>query len=219
MNRFNRSLLSMLLGLMLTGAIDAHEGHRDHAQTGPDAMPSGPAGDSVVSFADVPLLDQHGRTLRLEQDLVADRIVVMNFIYTSCTTVCPLVSAVMGQLQQQLGERLGTEVQLISISIDPQTDTPERLLDFSRHFQRGPGWAWLTGSPAAVTDTLKALGTWNADYANHPPMILVGSGASDRWSRYYGFTDAEVLLARVDELSRRAAQQHVQLDHVQGVQP
>ena len=60
----------------------------------------------------------------------------MSFIYTSCTTVCPLVSSIMGKLQQQLGERVGTEVQLVSISIDPQTDTPERLLDYSATFNR-----------------------------------------------------------------------------------
>ena len=222
MNTLSRTILASLLGLILSGgayAHDNHDNHDEHAGHTLDAMPVGHAGDSTISFADVPLIDQHGRTVQLEQDLVADRIVVMSFIYTSCTTVCPLVSSIMGKLQQQLGERVGTEVQLVSISIDPQTDTPERLLDYSRHFQQGPGWSWLTGSPAAVTDMLKALGTWNADFANHPPMILVGTGDSRQWSRYYGFTDPEVLLARVDELAH-GPEHHAHMDHhAQGVRP
>lgn len=77
-----------------------------------------------MAFADVPLLDQDGRELRLKDDLVGDRIVVMGFVYTSCTTVCPVISAILQKLQKQLGERAGGDVQLISLSIDPLRDTP-----------------------------------------------------------------------------------------------
>ncbi|MFC5697077.1 SCO family protein [Pseudomonas sp. GCM10022186] len=159
-----------------------------------------------VAFADVPLLDQDGRALRLKDDLVGERIVVMGFVYTSCTTVCPVVSAIMQKLQKQLGDRAGREVQLISLSIDPLRDTPERLREFAGRYQAGPGWSWLTGSSEAVADTLKGLGTWTANYQDHPPLIMVGDGRSQQWTRFYGFTDPAVLLARVDELS--AAREH-----------
>src|SRR5690606_12999227 len=119
----------------------------------------------------------------------------------------------------QLGDRVGTDVQLISISIDPQTDTPERLLEYSGFFQGGPGWRWLTGSPEAVTETLRALGSWSADYSNHPPLILVGSGDSRQWSRYYGFTDPEELVAKVEELSHARAGSMSHADHLLGAHP
>lgn len=198
MNTLHRNIFTGVLGLALVAGALAHDDHSQHAE---QSTTSSQGEDSVVSFINTPLTDQHGQSVQLEEDLVNDRIVVMSFIYTSCTTVCPLVSSIMGKVQQELGERVGAEVQLISITVDPQTDTPERLLDYSRHFQNGPGWSWLTGTPQEITDTLKALGTWNVDYINHPPLIMVGSGDSRDWSRYYGFTDPQVLLAKVDELA------------------
>lgn len=173
-------------------AADPHARHQGHAGAQPGAE---------VAFADVPLLDQDGRELRLRDDLVGDRIVVMGFVYTSCTTVCPVISAIMQKLQKQLGERAGREVQLISLSIDPQRDTPERLHEYAGRFQAGAGWRWLTGSNEAVSDTLKGLGTWTANYQDHPPLIMVGDGRSQQWTRFYGFTDPAVLMARVNELS------------------
>ncbi len=188
--------------------IMAEQAGNSHAQ---HLAQGGAAQGAQVAFADVPLLDQDGRALRLKDDLVADRIVVMGFVYTSCTTVCPVVSAIMQKLQKQLGDRAGREVQLISLSIDPLRDIPERLREFAGRYQSGPGWSWLTGSSEAVADTLKGLGTWTANYQDHPPLIMVGDGRSQQWTRFYGFTDPAVLLARVDELS--AAREHGGHDH------
>ncbi|AOE87552.1 electron transporter SenC [Pseudomonas sp. TCU-HL1] len=199
-----------LLGLGLTaGSATAHspEEHAAHmAQqaANPHAQHQAQGGvepGAEVAFADVPLLDQEGRELRLKDDLVGDRIVVMGFVYTSCTTVCPVVSAIMQKLQKQLGERAGTEVQLISLSIDPLRDTPERLREYAGRYEAGAGWRWVTGSSEAVADTLKGLGTWTANYQDHPPLIMVGDGRTQTWTRFYGFTDPAVLMARVNELS------------------
>ncbi|WP_446731617.1 SCO family protein [Pseudomonas sp. OTU5201] len=187
---------------MASQAADPHAGHQGHTSAQPGAE---------VTFADVPLLDQDGRELRLKDDLVGDRIVVMGFVYTRCTTVCPVISAIMQKLQNQLGERAGTEVQLISLSIDPLRDTPERLHEYAGRFGAGDGWRWLTGSNEAVSETLKGLGTWTANYEEHPPLIMVGDGRSQQWTRFYGFTDPAVLMARVEEL--RAARAHGGHDH------
>lgn len=196
MNRrlvLRRALAFGLLGLLLpTGAALAHGSHEHAAQAG---------ADSEVRFVEAALLDQHGQPVHLRDDLVSRRIVVMSFVYTSCTTVCPVISAIMDQVQQQLGERVGPEVQLISITLDPQRDTPQRLRDYAARFHPNPGWRWLTGSPRAVGETLKALGAWSADYENHPPLIMVGDGDSQRWTRFYGFTEPRLLLARVEALS------------------
>lgn len=189
--------LGLLVG-PLQAAPDPHAGHQVGHQAPQDAP---------VRFVDAMLIDQHERPVLL-QDEVADRIVVMGFIYTSCTTVCPVVSAIMQKVQERLGGRVGDDVRLISISIDPLRDTPARLRDQARTYQAGPGWIWLTGAVPAVTDTLKGLGTWSADLQNHQPVILVGDGRSGRWTRYYGFTDPAVLVARVAELSAARGHEH-----------
>lgn len=203
MNPMTSRLLPSLCALTLilsTGLAQAHsaEDHSQHAsQRTPPVAPQG----TEVKIVDVPLVDQNGRLVHLQQDLLSDRIVVMGFIYTSCTTVCPLVSSIMGKVHKQLGARAGREVQLVSISIDPQRDDPQRLLDYSRKFQDGPGWSWLTGTPRAIKATLKGLGSGDGDLKNHAPLILVGDGKSNHWMRFYGFTDPAVLLKEIDRLS------------------
>ncbi|MDE1164581.1 MAG: SCO family protein [Pseudomonas sp.] len=190
---------ALMIGLLALGAGPAQAHSADeHAGHGP-AKPRLEA--TRVTFADVPLTDQAGKPIRLEKDLLANKIVVMGFIYTRCTTVCPVVSSIMGKVQQQLGGRVGTEVQLVSISVDPLRDDPPRLAAYARQFQHGPGWSWLTGSSQSITATLKGLGSWSPNLLQHPPLILVGDGNSPHWTRYYGFTDPAVLVREVDELS------------------
>ncbi|MDR0279551.1 MAG: SCO family protein [Paucimonas sp.] len=204
----NRFLLT--LGLLAV-AITQAQAHSAGEHAGHD-MPAAAASaqETSVRFANVALTDQDGQEVHLERDLVSDRIVVMSFIYTSCTTVCPVVSSILGKVQKQLGERVGREVQLVSLSIDPQRDDARRLNDYARTFQNGPGWSWLTGTPSAVTETLKGLGSFSGDLGSHAPLILVGDGNSRHWTRYYGFTDPAVLIREVDRLG---AQRHAHAGH------
>jgi len=190
------------LGLLLASSLAlAHAGH-DHGGT-PEQPPAAHQEKASVRFADVALLDQDGMPVRLEKDLVGDHLVVMGFIYTSCTTVCPVVSSIMSKVQQQLGGRVGEEIRLVSISVDPQRDDSRRLAGYARAFQHGPGWSWLTGSPYAISETLKGLGSFSANLSEHPPLILVGDGRSGHWTRFYGFTDPNVLIGEVNRLSAR----------------
>jgi protein SCO1/2 len=199
MNRFaSAGLLTLCL---LSLGIQHANAHSADEHAGHTARASNTQEHAQVKFANVPLLDQNGKTVRLEQDLVQGKIVVMSFIYTSCTTVCPVVSSIMGKVQKQLGARVGNEVQLVSISIDPQRDDPKRLQDYARTFQRGPGWSWLTGSPQSINETLKGLGSFSGDFKNHQPLILVGDGNNRHWMRYYGFTDPALLAKEVEKLS------------------
>ena len=200
MNRF--APCAMLTLCLLAAGISQAMAHSADEHAGHDmtATPASAQG-APVSFANVALVDQNGKSVHLEPDLVANKIVVMSFIYTSCTTVCPVVSSIMGKVQKQLGARVGTEVQLVSISIDPQRDDAKRLNEYARSFQNGPGWSWLTGSTQSVAETLKGLGTFNGDLKSHAPLILVGDGNSRHWTRYYGFTDPAVLTREVEKLS------------------
>ncbi|MNZ30669.1 hypothetical protein D3C78_479470 [compost metagenome] len=200
MNRFaHRAMLTFCL---LAFGIDQMPAHStdEHAGHGMAARKAGQE-TARIRIADVALLDQNGKVVSLEKDLVSNKIVVMGFIYTRCTTVCPVVSSIMGKVQKRLGARVGTEVQLVSISIDPQRDDPQRLNDYARTFQNGPGWSWLTGSPQSVDATLKGLGAYGGDFQNHSPLILVGDGNNRLWTRYYGFTDPTELARAVEKLS------------------
>ncbi|MGG7596155.1 SCO family protein [Pseudomonas sp. WC1] len=201
MNRLQGGKLLGLSLLLASNLALAHAGH-DHGGT-PAQPPAAYQEKASVRFADVALLDQDGMPVRLEKDLVGDHLVVMGFIYTSCTTVCPVVSSIMSKVQQQLGGRVGEEIRLVSISVDPQRDDSRRLAGYARVFQHGPGWSWLTGSPYAISETLKGLGSFSANLSEHPPLILVGDGRSGHWTRYYGFTDPNVLIGEVNRLSAR----------------
>ncbi|QXI40700.1 SCO family protein [Pseudomonas xantholysinigenes] len=201
MNRSSRVTLLGLSLLLASPLVLAHAGHEHGGQ--PSEPPAARQEKTSVRFADVPLLDQDGMPVRLEQDLVGDHLVVMGFIYTSCTTVCPVVSSIMSKVQQQLGGRVGEEIRLVSISVDPQRDDAKRLASYARAFQHGPGWSWLTGSPYAISETLKGLGSFSANLSEHPPLILVGDGRSGHWTRYYGFTDPNVLISEINRLGAR----------------
>lgn len=165
-----------------------------------------PAGDvaagvklAEVKVADVPLLDQDGESVRF-QDVVQDRIVVMDFVFTTCTTVCPVLSAIFTGVQTKLGDALQNDVRLVSISIDPVRDTPARLKAYGARHRAGPSWTWLTGDAEDVKRALEGLGAYSPDFQRHTPMILVGDARSARWYRFFGFPSEERIVETVKEL-------------------
>ena len=159
-----------------------------------------PVSSPDVKLPNTELLDQNGATVRFASDIVGNRIIALNFIYTDCSTACPVVSAIFSKLQGQLGEKLKQNVRMVSLSINPTTDTPERLKAYAEHFHPEPGWVWLTGEKAQVDVLLKGLGVYRADYTNHTPVILVGDPIRDVWTRFNGFSTPEAIDARIDEL-------------------
>ena len=147
------------------------------------------------------LLTQDGVEVELVEDVIGDRIVVVDFIYTTCTTVCPVLSAVMLQVQGELGDRLGNEVLLVSISVDPLRDTPARLKDYAKKLRSGDGWLWLTGDRTAVDEVLRDFGAYTPNFEDHPAMVLVGDGATGEWSRFLGFPGSNHIVERVNEFA------------------
>jgi cytochrome oxidase Cu insertion factor (SCO1/SenC/PrrC family) len=109
-------------------------------------------------FPNTLLTDQDGRQVHFFDDLIKDKVVVINFIFTSCSDSCPLETARLRQVQKLLGDRVGQDIFFYSISIDPLSDTPEVLKAYSQRFKVGPGWKFLTGEIEDVTDLRKKLG-------------------------------------------------------------
>jgi len=153
----------------------------------------------TVHLVEAELLDQDGNRVRFRSDVVKDRLVVIDVFYTTCPLVCPILSATFSDLQDLLGDRLGREVFLVSVSVDPATDIPPRLKEYARRWEAKPGWIFLTGARSDVDRVLQGLGAYAANLADHPAMMLVGDAASGKWARFYGFPTPEMLSAKLDE--------------------
>jgi cytochrome oxidase Cu insertion factor (SCO1/SenC/PrrC family) len=146
-----------------------------------------------VQLPDVPLVDQDGRTVRLEADLIGQRVVALNFVFTSCTTSCPLLGARFGQLQRELGDRLGKKYGLVSISVDPANDLSERLKQWLARYDAGPGWSFVTGRKPDIDRVLKSLGVYTPSKNDHPSAIVLLDGRTGHIRRLNGLLPAAKL--------------------------
>lgn len=209
-------IVAVAVSLFLAAASSAALPARAGAESPPaaqettkwgEAVPAVPeklqVGKATVKLADVEVLDQDGRRLNFRRDAVGDRIAVIDTFYTTCPLICPLLSAVMLDVQEALGDRLGKEVTLISITVDPNTDIPPRLKEYAERWEAKPGWLFLTGAKPDVDAVLKGLDAFATDFTEHPAMFLVGDGKSGVWTRFYGFPSPDQVVARVEELRGR----------------
>jgi protein SCO1/2 len=182
-----------------------HAGHDPHAKHKAMAAGGGDRGAVEVGagmdIPDVPVRDQTGAERRFYSDLVAGKTVAMNFVFTTCTTICPPMGANFGRLRKDLGERAGRDLHLISVSVDPVTDTPERLAAWSGQFGAGPGWTLVTGDRAEITRLLKALEVFNPDFTEHSPVVLIGNDSAGEWTRAHGLAPP----AKLEELLTKVA--------------
>lgn len=154
---------------------------------------------SRLTIPDVELLDQDGRKVRFYTDLVRDRLVAINFIFTTCTTICPPLGATFARVQKELGERAGRDVSFVSISVDPVTDTPERLKAWGAKFNAGPGWMFVTGNKPQVSELLRAFGAASATPQDHSPTILIVDDARGQWTRTYGLAPPSQLVKLIND--------------------
>jgi len=149
---------------------------------------------SKMNIPDIEVLDQNGRKFNFYTDLVKGQTVAINFIFTTCTTICPPLGATFARVQKELGDKAGRDVRLISISVDPATDTPERLKVWGEKFRAGDGWTFVTGHKTQVDELLRALGASSARREDHSPTILIGNDAHGVWTRTYGLAKATQLV-------------------------
>jgi protein SCO1/2 len=165
---------------------------------------------AVVNYAvpRIALVRDDGREVTLRDELDDGRPVVLNFIYTSCSGICPLASHVFSELQRQLGAERD-HVHLISISIDPEEDTPARLREYARRFTAGPSWQHYTGTVIASTAAQRAFDVYRGDKMGHTPVTLVRPAPGAPWVRFDGFATADMLLKELrrqgDAVSASAA--------------
>ena len=194
-----QSKLFIVLALMLLTAIPVG------AQT-PAASCHSPTTQAKKSekprmvIPDVKVLDQNGNALNFYTDLIKDKTVAINFIFTNCTTICPPLAATFARLQKEMGDKIGKDVHLISISVDPVTDTPERLKAWGAKFKAGPGWTFVTGEKQEMDKLLNALGAAVSKREDHTPALIIGNDSKGIWTRIYGLAKINQIISVINDV-------------------
>ena len=165
-------------------------------------VPTAPAQVSSAAekyFSDVELINQDGQKMRFYSDLLKDKVVVINTFFTTCTGVCPPINRNLEKVQEALGDRLGKDAFLISLSVDPETDTPSRLKEYSRRFHARPGWIFLTGKKENVDWALYKLGQYVEAKEGHTNIIIIGNEPKGLWKKAFGLAKADELMKIVED--------------------
>lgn len=164
-------------------------------------------------FPNLPVVDQDGRALKFYDDLIKDKIVVVMFIYTSCTDICPLTTARMTQIEDKLGGAVGRDIFIVSLTVDPETDTPERLKAFSKAFDTGPGWTFVTGKPADIRAINHRLGERSKVLSEHRNEIVLGNDMTGEWQRDNVLGDLDRVVMSIREMDPKWRDQVRQVTH------
>lgn len=148
-------------------------------------------------YPNVPLVNQDGETLRFYDDVIKGKVVTINFMYTSCGDSCPLETAKLREVQNRLGEHVGKNVYMYSISVDPDRDTPEALKAYMEKYKVGPGWQFLTGKKEDVDLIRKKLGMYvegEDELSDHTISLVLGNEMTGRWLKRTPFDVPEALV-------------------------
>jgi protein SCO1/2 len=151
-----------------------------------------------------PVLAQDGKTFNFYDDLIQDRIAVVSFIYTTCSEICPVATARLSQLQDKLGAHMGRDVFFYSITVDPETDTPERMENYAKTFGAGPGWLFLTGQPEHINEIRYRLGERSRFLGEHRNDLLLSNGFAGQWQRDSAMGDLDRLILTLQSLNPAA---------------
>lgn len=184
----------------------AHAGHHAAAVAAVAASAKAPARTGgerwgADYFPNVPLVTHEGETVRFFDDLIKDKVVTINLVYTSCPNMCPLATAQLVRVQELLGERVGKDIFMYSITIDPENDTPEKLRAHAEKFHVGPGWLFLTGKPDDIMLLRKKLGFLadgvQVELNDHNGAILIGNQRTGQWMQRMAMNSPHVLAAQI----------------------
>ena len=167
------------------------------AATGANQTGADSSATRKMVIPDVEVLDQNGNQLHFYTDLIKGKTVAINFIFTNCTTICPPLAATFARVQKEMGDKVGRDVHFISISVDPLTDTPQRLKAWGAKFKAGDGWTFVTGDKQEMDKLLNALGASVARREDHSPAVIIGNDSKDIWTRTYGLAKTSQMVGLI----------------------
>jgi protein SCO1/2 len=191
--------LALLAGYPILPAF----GHGDHSAHS-TALPSPGYVRTLATYPipDAKLVDMDGADFALRAGLDTGRPVMVNFVFTSCAAICPVMSATFSQVQERLrGEE--DPLQLVSISIDPEHDTPARLREYAKKFGAGPQWKFVTGSAEESIAVQRAFDVYRGDKMSHDPVTFIRAASGKSWIRLEGFAAASDLIREYRRLVPR----------------
>ena len=151
-------------------------------------------------FSDVELINQDGEKVRFYSDVLKNKIVVINTFFTTCTNICPPMNRNFEKIQEALGDRFGKDTFLVSITVDPETDTPTRLKEYASRFHARPGWMFLTGKKENVDWALYKLGQYVETKDEHTSIFIIGNEPKGLWKKAMGLAKAEELIKIVEDV-------------------
>jgi cytochrome oxidase Cu insertion factor (SCO1/SenC/PrrC family)/cytochrome c551/c552 len=151
-------------------------------------------------FTNLPVVNQDGQQLKFYDDLIKDKIVVVMFIYTSCTDICPLTTARMTVIEDKLGPLIGKDFFIISMTVDPEVDTPEKLKAYSKAFATGPGWTFVTGKPEDIRAINHRLGERSKVLSEHRNEIVLGNDVTGEWQRDNVMGDLDRVVSTIRDM-------------------
>ena len=147
-----------------------------------------------------PVVNQNGEQLKFYDDLIKDKIVIVMFIYTSCTDICPLTTARMTLIEDKLGPLIGKDFFIVSMTVDPEVDTPEKLKAYSKAFATGPGWSFVTGKPEDIRAINHRLGERSKILSEHRNEIVLGNDVTGEWQRDNVMGDLDRIVRTIREM-------------------
>lgn len=142
---------------------------------------------------DIVLVNQNGAKVPLKNLLKSDQPVIVDFIFGTCTTICPILSAGFANLQQKLGSD-SHKVKLVSISIDPENDTPKIMKEYLKRYGAKPGWDFLTGSRTDIDKVMYAFNAYIPNKMSHYPLTLIRTPVDGKWMRIFGLLSSSEFL-------------------------
>ena len=155
-----------------------------------------------IKIPDVVLRNQDGQNVRFYSDLIKDKVVVLDFFYASCTSVCARQGKVFSELQSLLGERLGKSVFLISVSTDPVKDNPQQLKAWGARYKLQPGWTLVTGDEAEMNKLLVRFTGTKAGGGMHIPATFIANEKKGLWTSAVGIFAPTDLLKAIDYVAK-----------------
>jgi protein SCO1/2 len=197
---------------VFTTAIYGFAQTQNPATTAKPAAPPAPHDHSHMSktpekssaaekyFTDVELINQDGKKVHFYSDVLKGKTVVVNAFFTSCTSVCPPMNRNMQKIQEALGDRVGRDVFFVSITVDPEVDTPARLKEYAKSFHAGPGWMFLTGKKENLDWALYKLGQYVEQKNDHKTIFIIGNEPTGLWKKAFGMANVAELVQVVESV-------------------
>lgn len=156
----------------------------------------------TYTVPDVVLIDQNGARVHLKEQLNSRQPVIVEFIFATCTTICPVLSASFVNLQQRLGKH-SQKVHLISISIDPENDSPKVMKQYLKRYRAKPGWDFLTGSRSDIDTVMRAFNAYIPNKMYHVPLTLMKMPDDRQWVRIYGLMSSSEFVSEFQKLGAK----------------